>query len=418
MFSEITKRRCSRIWNKFSGDRLPLSLSCRIFLGLPFLFLFLSAPVSAQMVPSRDVQISQMMDQMEADLAASSAAFATNSNADTTMHRGNYAEAAASYSGAREQEIASELRKVEVSLALEYFMTGGHQQFEIITEDGALLSRLKYSNSGRIPVVKGEARYDRFSIGGRFGSATLDKKICTDEDWNIAPIDVTGDGIPDPRDYQITRQYCEPKITFYDANLYYNLVNTRRADEPMSRNLLVDNYSFDVFGGYQYYQGKYHMIDPMTEWLIDSGGTWYYALGLPADIGLDSFYKIKYQGPRLGMRFQGQKGKWNSSLSLSAAYLKTRAEGWWNLREFEYTQRGNGGIGTDLDLETTYAITPSWSAGFGFNFIGLYQRKMKESGSLPDPLLPGVIDVFSDLDNVRDANNQTYGFTLILRYTW
>ena len=236
------------------------------------------------------------------------------------------------------------------------------------------------------------------------------------EDWNI----------PDPFwpygtdafiDYQITYQSGHSKVEFYDANLYYRLLDFggQRIEEKkdLTENLGIEKLSLDIFAGYQYQENKCRMLDPLTDWFFYDEGTWYYTLGLPDDTGLDSYYKIKYQGPRVGLRVIGSKDKFGTRMTLSYAYLTTDAEGWWNLRNLTYWQKGTGGQGVDFELEVTYAFHPNFSLGLGFNYIYRHQNKLKlyavEDGT---PWWEGY------QNRVRDADSSMYFPTLIFKASW
>ena len=155
------------------------------------------------------------------------------------------------------------------------------------------------------------------------------------------------------------------------------------------------------------------MIDPLREWLFFDEGAWYYVTGLPANFGLDSFYKIEYKGPRLGLRAIGSKGKVTTKVWFAYAWLETEAYGWWNLRNLAYWQKGKNGYGIDLGLETTYSFTPWLSMGLGFNYFCYRQEKLKmyavEAGI---PWWEGY------QDRIRNADSEIYGPSFILKFIW
>lgn len=393
-----------------------LRFPCAILLFVPYFF---PSCASSQTVFSQLDAAEIMLDQMEQNLTTFSAASTSRLSEARAVpveetgisesDRGGYADAAHVFEGRRAQEMEKTLRKFEIEFALDTFFTRGEQKFEVITDDGALLSRLKYRNDGVVPVARGEVRYDRFSIGGRYGSGALEKKQNTDEDWGIV---MRINGIPTLVDYTISTQYCKPKIVFYDTNLYYRLLDRAEAGEFMGTSAFIDTVSFDIFGGYQYYKGRYLMVDPMVSRYIYIGSAVGYDTSLPADIGLNSSYKVIYQGPRIGARFTGVKGSLSTTVSFAYAFLTTKAHGYWNLRDYAFTQESSGnGYGADLAIETDYALTPAWSVGLGYHFIGLYQKKMTESGTQPG-------STFEDLDIIRNVENTTYGISLALKYIW
>jgi hypothetical protein len=400
MSSEITKQKCSRTLNKFSSFFLVFAL----FVSPIFAAVLFPSSSFAQAFPSRGDQINAVLDQMEQHLSATVAA-------SSAMNRGEYPDAARQFNGRRQQEMETTLHKVTVELELDYFLSNGQQKFEAIQDDGTLLSRLKYKNSGPIPMVRGEIKYDRFSIGGRYAGGLLEKNENTDEDWNII-MDISGTDTA--VDYTISRQYCKPRIEFYDANLYYNLLTKVPVGEQARKVVLIDDYSLDIFGGYQYYRGRYPMLDPEISRYLIISGTEYEELGLPADVGLNSPYKVIYQGPRAGVRFTGTRGHWSTSVSAAYAYLQTKAHGYWNLRDYVFDQRAEGyGYGTEIGIETTYAFTPSWSLGIGYDYNYFYQKKLTASGDIRQG-----VSKFSDIDYIRNVENTTAGLTLILKYIW
>jgi hypothetical protein len=318
----------------------------------------------------------------------------------------------------REEKITATMRNIAVEITLEFLFTQGNQTFEVIDETtGARISKLDYPLRGEIPIIKGEVTFlPRVSVGGKFATSTLRKKQSSDEDW-----DFWGwhNAVWSHIDYQVTNQYSKSKVEFYDLNLYYNLFDSVR-DSPESlaasrskayNNFLIDDFSLDVFGGYQSYRGRYRTFDPMTQSLRFVGGSWWYDTTLPADIGLDSFYKIEYKGPRLGLRAAGSKGKVTTKINLSGAWLTTKAYGYWNLRDYYFSQTGKNGLGMALEIQTAYALTPSFSCGFGYDFYSYTQKKLKESGAYPG-------FSYSDADIIRNADCKVYGPKLLFKYIW
>jgi len=333
----------------------------------------------------------------------------------------------------REMAIDDTLRWIEFTL--EYgFATLGQQTFEVFGDvdgdgDQEIISRLEYPHRGGILIAKGEAGpWFGFSIGGRFGNSEITRELCSDEDWYL--YDDVGWGPPDYGtdfivEYQITRQMSESKVEFFDLNLYYRLIDLDEDEMEEIRlsseknnifdYLEIDNFSLDVFGGYQQQKGRYRSLDPMTEFLRIDEGTLYYLTGAPFYIGLDSFYKIEYKGPRLGFRVEASKGKFTTRLGCAYALLKTKAYGWWNVRNYAFWQTGKKkGYGIDVGVEMTYEFTPHLSAGLGFNYIYLRQQRLKETGVYY--LNPAWN--YDDLDIIRNANSKIYGPSFILKFSW
>jgi hypothetical protein len=286
-----------------------------------------------------------------------------------------------------------------------------------------MASKLTYPSKGQMVILKGEIGYlSKFFLGGRYGSSDFKKTGCSDEDWNI--YDPTWPyGSDDYIDYQITKQDCKSKVEFFDINVYYRFldldkeeVSQRRLsskEDSIFNFLLVDSFSLDIFIGYQQQKGRYRMIDPLRDYQLLDEGVQYYVPGLPANFGLDSFYKIEYKGPRLGLRAKGSKGKFTTKVSLAYAWLETKAYGWWNLRNLTYWQKGENGYGIDLGLETTYSFTPWLSAGLGFNCFYYRQEKLKMYA-----VQDGIPWWDGYQDRIRNAESEIYGPSFILKYVW
>ncbi len=317
---------------------------------------------------------------------------------------------------ATERGVAIEdtLRKITIELTLEYgFSAGGQQTFELLDSQGGMASKLTYPFRGEMAIIKSEIinSQSKFSLGGRYGNSNFKKKICTDEDWNLYDPSWAY-GTDSYVDYQITSQKSESKVELFDINLYYRLLDIKE-DKTLSNNLLIDKLALDTFVGYQYQKNRSTMIDPMIEDLREDEGSWYYALGMPADLGLNSSYEIEYRGPRLGLRAIGSKGKFTTKIGLAYAYLETKAKGWWNLRDLSFWQQGKNGSGVDIELETNYAFNPNLSLGIGFNLIYRNQEKLKmyatEAGT---PWWDGY------QDRVRNATSTIYFPSIILTVTW
>ncbi len=324
------------------------------------------------------------------------------------------------YSGQtmREQNMEATLRNIAVEITLEYFNNMGSQRVSFIDEaTGNQISKLTYPLEGPMPIFKGELRFlPRVSLGGKYANSQLKDRVSSDEDW-----DLWSSSAGEYIDYQITKQAGTSRVEFFDINLYYNLFASGEdnpdqktifpAGDPIYKNLNIDRVSLDVLAGYQYYKGRYRTMDPMYEAHgFDDGSMWYDPT-YPKDIGLDSFYKIKYWGPRIGLRLGGSKGRFSSQLRLALSLLHTKAYGWWNLRDYSFWESGKNGYGTELGFDTAFAFTPSFSAGLGFNYFGYFQQKMDESGNQA-----GV--TYYDADIVRSADCRNYGPSLILKYIW
>jgi len=302
--------------------------------------------------------------------------------------------------------IEKALRNLHIELAMEYIgFVNGKQTFEVIDEAGQRISRLSYPHSGGMWFLKGEVRLlPRLSVGGRYGNSNFKKTTCTDTDWIPA--------IATDRVWNESNSDSDIKIELYDINLYLRLLdfdkeNTELGSSDMAvlNDWMVDKLSVDVFSGYQKQEGRYGMTN-----LVDTVEN-YQTVGIPYN-SLNSFYKIKYYGPRLGLRAGGSRGKFSSSLSFAYSWLSTDAFGWWNLRNYPFWQKGKNGYGMEAEVEVAYQLTSHFSAGLGFNYISLRQKNMTESGYNSNT------PFYKDLDIIRNANSDIYGPSVILKYIW
>jgi hypothetical protein len=386
----------------------------------------------------RERDIQKTLDNMEAELQSISdvsqnamrnvqtagSAPLTNSGASrqSFSQKEQNASSGSSYSkqSLRDKNMETALRNVAIEVSLEYFINAGKQTFKVIDEtSGGKISELNFPLKGGMAVVKGEVRFlPRISLGGRYANSELRRGTCTDEDW-----DFWAEHNSEIKyiDYQITRQASKARAEFYDFNLYYNVFNFSDdaqdqlrlfpATERPGQDFGLDGASLDLFAGYQYYKSRCRMMDPLYSYERFVEGSWWEVAGLPDDVGLDSFYKIEYKGPRIGFRTTASKGKVTTGLRFALALLQSKAYGWWNLREYSFWQSGKNGIGAEMGFDVSYALTRSFSAGLGFNYLGYFQEKMKESGDQPGYS-------YKDLDIIRGANSENYGPTFILKYIW
>ena len=310
----------------------------------------------------------------------------------------------------RGEAIEKTFRAISIELTMEYiFDAHGEQNFEVIDSQGRRISRLHYPHSGPIIVYKGEIRFlPRVSIGGRYGSSLFKRTTATDTDWWPPIADVWWE----------SNSRTKAEVETYDVNLYYRFLDLNK--EQIKEKYLsspgiceifdflrinnVESIALDIFAGYQQQKGRYGTTE-----LVDTV-EWWTPVNIPYD-GLDSFYKIIYQGPRLGLRGEGSFGKFNTRLSLAYAWLKTKAYGWWNKRNYSFEQNGRKGYGIDIGIETTYKLTPNFSTGVGFNYLLCKQERLTESGNLPGA-------VYQDLDIIRNANSRIYGLLVLLKYIW
>jgi len=323
----------------------------------------------------------------------------------------------------RDANIEKTLRDISVELTFEYaFNAKAEQSFELLNDVGGRASKLTYSGEGKMLIVKGELGFfSKFFLGGRFASSDFKKTISSDEDWGFW---ADHNGEVKYIEYQVTRQGCKSKVEFFDANLYYRLSDFKEDPAKQRRlspgkntlfdNLMIDRLSLDIFAGYQRYKGRYASVDPMLEALRLVDGVWWEGEGLPADIGLNSPYKISYEGPRFGLRVKGSKDKIATQLSLAyCAGLKTEAYGYWNLRDLSFWQKGRNGYGLDFGCEITYSFTPFFSAGLGYSYLYFKQNKLKmyavEAGV---PWWEGF------QDRIKNAESEISYPSVIFKYIW
>lgn len=312
----------------------------------------------------------------------------------------------------REGIVERTLNNIEIELALDYQRINGEQLFTVIDSQGGRISQLTYPIEGDIITLRGEVRFHpKFSFGVSYGSSNFEETTNSDEDWNFLGVHNSEEKLIE---YQITEQDCESEMEIFDINLYWNFLNLRHESEEKSNNriLIADNTSFDLFVGYHQQKGWYTMKDPTTQYLRVVDGTLWQATGLPLYQGLNSPYKVKYSGPKLGIRLKGEKGKLSTGMSAAYAWIKTTAHGLWNLRSYSFTQKStNLGHALMLNANMRYDFYKDWYLGLGYRYIEYIQEKLKESGVQPG-------STYDDLDIIRDVNNKIYGPYFTIGLIW
>lgn len=312
----------------------------------------------------------------------------------------------------REGIIENTLNNIEIELAVDYQTINGEQLFTMIDSEGSRISQLTYPIKGDIVTLRGEVRFHpRFSLGVSYGSSNFEETTCSDEDWNFLGIHNSELKIIQ---YQITEQDCKSEMEIFDINLYWNFLNLRHESEekPDDRSLVMDNTSFDLFVGYQQQKGWYTMKDPITQYQRVVDDALWQVVGLPLYQGLNSPYKVKYSGPKLGIRLKSEKGKFSTGMSAAYAWIKTTAHGWWNLRDYSFTQKGSElGYALMFDANMRYDFYKYWYLGLGYRYIEYIQEKLKESGVQPG-------SAYDDLDIVRDVNHKVYGPYFTIGLIW
>ncbi len=311
----------------------------------------------------------------------------------------------------RKEIIEKSMNDIELVIALEYQITEGEQSFKVINSSKQTISKLTYPIKGDLYTLKGEIRFNpKFSIGGKYGSSDFDKTINSDEDWNFIGLH---NGELKLIEYQITKQDCKSKMELFDINLYYHILDYGYITENNnSYNPAENRILLDIFAGYQQQKGRYTMRDPTSEYRRIVDGSLWVAVGLPLYEGLDSPYKVRYSGPRLGLRIKGAKKRFSTSMSMAFALIKTRAYGYWNLREYTFSQSGSKlGYALIFELEALYHFNNDWFVGIGYNYRKYRQEKLKESGVQPG-------STYDDLDIIRDVDLTVYGPSFIVGKIW
>lgn len=290
-----------------------------------------------------------------------------------------------------------------IELCLEYlFAMRGDQIFEVIDSQGRKISKLHYPHRGEMIFLSAEMHVlPGLSIGGKFASSHLKRTTTTDTDWLPAV---------DPEIWWESNSNCSAELEYYDINFFLRVLDTKRDKESRLKwdelfdFLLVKKLTFDIVVGYQHEKARYGMTD-----LIDTI-EWWAPTSNPVS-GLNSFYKVQYQGPRLGFRAQASDEKWSTKIDFAYAWLTTKGYGWWNLRDYTFEQAGTKGVGVDFSAELTYKFTRRLSAGLGYRLLVFKQEKMKESGNQP-----GLI--YDDLDIIRNVESSISGPYTVVRFIW
>lgn len=304
----------------------------------------------------------------------------------------------------RDRIIEETLSSLELELSVDCLLGRGEQTFEVIDDAGRKISRLVYPQRGKMFIANAEIRFTpEFSIGGSFGSSRFKEVVSTDTDWLPA---ITGSDV-----WWESNSSCKTQLDNYNINLYYRFLDLDSSSERSELNNLFrlsgdEKFSLDLFTGYQWQKGRYRTIDlkdTVENWAVVSDG---------AIEGEDSFYKIKYRGPRIGLRGEFSLNKWFSTrLSGYYSWLTTKAFGWWNLRDYSFWEEGSGGNAVGLNLEMIFHFTPNWFLGAGYKYDYYSQKEMTESG-----LEAGVR--YSGADIIRDADNKLYGPTFKIGCNW
>ena len=316
----------------------------------------------------------------------------------------------------RKRIIEEELDKWQLEVSIGYEYVDVEQEFSVINSaNGQRISRLTYPAKGEIPAIKAEVSInDKFSISGRYAGNDLDTDTCSDEDWNI-PVTYSGSTVN--VDYQRTKQRLKSSIEMFDLDVYYKLFEESKDQKNQEKLFFtkladVDRFSVELMAGYHQKKGTYIMTDPVSEHLLYFSNSWWTVVPIPYSSGLNSYYNIKYQGPKIGLRFKTQqKDKFISSFSIAYSHFRTKAYAYWNLRNYYFNQYGKNGNGLFLNANIRWFITPDWFCDIGYNYRRYRQKKMKESGNID-----GYI--YNDEDIIRDVDAKIHGPTIAIGYKW
>jgi len=303
----------------------------------------------------------------------------------------------------RDKLIDKTLDDATFEMSFSYHFVRGEQSFKVITTGGDQLSKLTYPISGGVGYINTQVKLSpKLFFGGRYGASNLRKTTSKDEDWDVGAIT-----------YQITEQDTKSRSEYFDANIYYRGFDWHEPEmgDDLAGFFMVDRLYIDFFGGYQHYKARHTMVDPTTLFQFTTGGT-VFAVATPLNSGLNSHYEVINKGPRAGVRIGGSFGeKISSNLNLSYAWIKTKAHGNWNLRNYDFWQEGDSGYGFTLDAEAKYHFTPNLFVGGGFHYMEMQQQDLLETGVQPG-------SAYTDLNIIRDVDTAVYGPSLQLGYRW
>jgi hypothetical protein len=317
----------------------------------------------------------------------------------------------------RRKVITRALDDAVLKISLGYMFVRGEQTFRLPhPELGGDISKLTYPIKGEMEKIEAELKINpRVFLGGRYASSNLKNTTSKDEDWNF----LTDEGSY-IESYSITEQDTKSKASFWNANLYYRLFNwdDEELGQGLSDFLRIENLSLDVFGGYQYYQGRHIMVDPITKHELMVEGSWFY-IPTPYNTGLNSSYEVTYKGPRVGMRIGGSVAeKSSSSLSIAYAWVKSDADGFWNVRDFTWQHRSKGyGSALNIDFETQYYFMPNWFLGGGLHWMWQNQKESTYSGQFGPDGDPVQNYSFSG-EKARATELSLFGVSFKMGYKW
>lgn len=371
-------------------------MKSRIFLAV---FLFVPAVLFAQINPAaRHMEMDKALNTMETKMLTAQAA--PNAVRQPT---GSFFKDLFKGTPDRQSVISEVLRNIEIEMSLEQFVGHGEQIFEVVDDGGSRISKLLYPQRGNMFKGNAELRlHPRFSVGAGLGSSRFKHTVATDTDWLPSIL---------PDVWWESNSSCKAQVDTFNVDLYFRLLDLK--DVAITKDMreyfsleTVDEITFDIFTGYEKFKGRYRMTDgkDTVEWWVPVTDG--------AFDGLDSFYKVQYEGPRLGLRAGMKVNKWISTrFAFTYAWLRTKAYGWWNLRDYQFWQDGKTGQGLTYHLEFLLHFTPHWYVGAGYFYSSHKQRSMTESGR------EGA-DRYYDLDIIRNVNNRLYGPTFKVGCNW
>jgi hypothetical protein len=211
--------------------------------------------------------------------------------------------------------------------------------------------------------------HPRVFVDFNYGSGKV-KGTGTDTDW-IAGFS---------GEFFQTLHDSDGEISFYETNLYLRPLEMEHPLDgllasgkyPMALEEILDYIAFDFFSGYLFYRGDYKMTN--GRWIIFNN----VRVVETAFDGLNSSYKIRHQGVRIGARmiFASPHGV---SLTIRSAYLpwmESKGYGWWNLRILNFEDDGGRGKGYDGEVYVSYAPPkiPGLNFGAGYRCMRLVNR--------------------------------------------
>jgi hypothetical protein len=286
---------------------------------------------------------------------------------------------------------------IVVKTTLDAWVVKGKQQFSVIDPDGRKVSQLDYPVNGGLWTLNNEVSfYDKLGFSFSITDSLLSENKGIDRDWypSIRP------------DTWLESNFSsKPSVRIYDFRFFYRLVDFNPGKSyfrthPYSNE---DRFYLDVFSGWMSQSDKH----PMTngQWQIEN-----WANSSDTIAGLDSYYNIRYGGPFVGVTLQGvARNGLIGKAQMSTGLLQAKSQGYWNLRDYSYSQKG---IGFSLNARYDLFFTIKYfKIGIGWKYAYYKISELKESGTMPGYS-------YSNENIIRDVIYKTSGPVLSLEYTW